>query len=496
MARRVTEKGTDEIRPAMLRHMRELGLPTADRYLAWCRQVGVAASLDKSRIAQKREQEILAAQKAAAEARTKIGRNPRRFLTEACAGNLDPGTIDRPGWGAAATAIAACKVKPEDRDGLAAFLLHIEKVGDLVFESTVIARQSMPYLQALLRLYERKGQWLRDPLEWKPATHNARRQFSSLLRHLLARFDVPVFLDAAWLRSDRGAFRFRDWFIHVGRGNNIRTAKTPYPLTKMIAHHFINAPDDTTIEGALMLADVQSLNGSARLASALMATRLGHRIEADLDKRAFWLSVYRFFIANPLLDLQHAGPIVDFLNFQKFETQEVLVGPGRVERRPPPQPNLTMTRRTPDSLLRQVDEWHGELRIRSRNDGRFWRASGIRSFTMQTGPRDRPHEQVSWTTRELLSGADLADNGRDLRHCVASYASSCAAGACSIWSLDRKTRGEDAHTESVLTIEIDAKGTLIQARGLANRWPTEQEKNVLAAWSQTAGLRVAPSLFS
>lgn len=450
--------------------------------------------LDKSPVERAREIEILLERRAAVEARAKIGRNPRRFLEAACIGKIDPATIDRPGWKEVAAAISACKVKPKDREGLAEFLLHLEKVSDLVFEAVVIARQPMLYLQGLLRLYERRGQWLREPQTWRPKTHNPRRQFSSLARHLFARFDVPVFLDTAWLRSDRGAFRYRNWFVHIGLGKNIRTAKTPYPMTKMIAHHFVHAPDNISIEGALMLADIQSLGGSTRLADALMATRLGHRVETDTQKRAFWLSVYRFFIANPLLDLRHAGPIVDFLNFQKFEAQEVLIGPGEVERRLPPQPNLTMSRRTPESLLRQVEEWHGELRVASKNEKRFWRSSGVRGFTMTTGPRGRPEQQVIWTARELLSGRELVDNGRRLRHCVASYASSCAAGACSIWSLDCREHGQE-RGESVLTIEIDAKGAMVQARGHSNRWPTQQEKNVLDAWARAAGLRPVPHLF-
>src|SRR5262249_9328094 len=153
------------------------------------------------------------------------------------------------------------------------------RVSDLVFETAVAAPQPQLYAEGLVRLHDRKGQWIRDPLDWRPNSHNAGRQFSSLARHLLARYKVPIFLDAVWFRGDRGAHIFRDWFVHIGSGHNIRTAKTPYPLTKMMAHHFVHAPDDATIEGALMLADIKTLGGSPRLAAAFVATRLGQRIE-------------------------------------------------------------------------------------------------------------------------------------------------------------------------------------------------------------------------
>lgn len=493
MARRTTDEA-EPPRPVMARHVRELGLGNVAQYFEWCERHGVAASLEKSAAARQAELAIVAAAKAALEARAKLHRNPRRFIAEACAGRIDPATVDRPGWREVAQAIGRSKDRAGEREQLASFLLHLERVSALVFETVTVAHTPMLYLEGLVRLHERRGQWLRDPLAWKPSSHNAGRQFSSLLRHLLARYDVPLFLDSAWLRGDRGAHRFRDWFVHIGLGHNIRTAKTPYPLTKMIAHHFVQAPAHYTIEGALMLADIKALDGGERLAEALMGTRLGQRVESDAERRAFWLSVYRFFIANPMLDLRHAGPIVDFLNFQKFEGQEVMVGPGRAERRPPPQPNLTMTRRTPDSLLRQVEEWHGELRVARANDKRFWKVSGIPGLTLQTGSKDDPDRLVLWTFRELLSGQELIDNGRALKHCVASYAHSCARGACSIWSLEAR-EGDARRGTPVLTVEVDSNRTVVQARGLANRRPSAQEKNVLETWMKKAALKPGHYLY-
>jgi hypothetical protein len=492
MARRANDEG-EVLRAPMARHLRALGFNTTDAYLLWCVDAGVVPSLEKSAQDRVRETEIYAQRKAAIAARMRVHRNPRRFLSEACAGRIDPASVERPGWREAASMIANAKDGPGERESLADFLLHVERVSDVVFAATA-GRQAVLYLGGLIRLHERKGLWLRDPASWRPSSHNAGRQFSSLVRHLLAKYEVPVFMDMVWLRGDRGSHRFRNWFVHIARGHNIRTAKTPYMLTKMMAHYFVHAPDTATIESALMLADIRAMGGGQRLADALMATRLGQRIEADPARRAFWLSVYRFFIANPMLDLRFAGPIVDFLAFQKFETQEVMVGPGRAEVRPPPQPNLTMSRRTPESLLRQVEAWHGELRTVRANDMRFWKASGVPGFAMRTGPRDRPEEHEHWAMRELLSGRALIDNGRELKHCVASYSASCARGDCSIWALDYR-RGHETEAEALLTVEIDAKGVMVQARGLRNRWPTDKEKGVLAAWMQKAGLKAGPYLY-
>src|SRR5262249_3968951 len=174
--------------------------------------------------------------------------------------------------------------------------------------------------------------------------------------------------------------------------------------------------------------------------------------------------------------------------------QRVMIAPGEFETHPPPQPNLSMARRTPESLLRQVEQWHGALRLIRANDQRFWRASGVRPFAARTGPRDRPEEQTHWRVREILSAQELVEEGRRMRHCVATYAGSCIRGACSIWSLERQ-RGHENHPEAMLTVEIDANKTIVQARGHRNRLPTEQERSVLEAWMRDAGLKSGPYLY-
>jgi hypothetical protein len=475
----------------MAKHIRALRLSDADHYLHWCRQNGLEASLEKSARDRSEELEIPRRLQAALEAQARIQQNPRKFLKQCCADEIDPNTITRPGWREVAAAIASSR--SGDRQRLADFLLHIESVSDLMFASTTFRRQTHLFAWALVRLHDRQRQWIRNYSDWRPDKHNVRRQFGSLLRHLLTKYDVPTFMDMAWLREEKGAYRYRDWFIHLGLGRNIRTARTHYPMTRMIAHHFTAAPADYSIEGALMLADIRSLGGGQRLAEALMATRLGLRVEHDKDKRAFWISVYRFFIENPMLDLRHAGPIIDFLAYQKFEPTEVMVRPGRMELRPPPQPNLTMTRRTAATLLRQVEEWHGQLRKQKAADGRFWKRSGFEAFATETGPRDRPERQVRWWIRELLSGQELVDEGRDLGHCVATYADSCARGLCSIWTMERAAHDEPP--EKLLTIEVDQAGRLIEARGLHNRWPQPDERSILEAWMKKAGLRPGPYLY-
>src|SRR4029077_4063924 len=214
------------------------------------------------------------------------------------------------------------------------------------------------FVDGLLALARHARSWIRLPTGWKPLTHNARRQFSSLARHLFADWPVPTFMDSVWFSGNgRGAVQQQEWFLHIGRGQNISTADLPLSYTKRMAHFFMQAPADLTVEAALRWGQIHGLGGSERLARAIIGTWLGTSFGHD----DFWVTVLQFFIANPMLDLAHVGPIIDYIEQQRFVSQDVLVAPGVVERNGPAQPNFMMKGRTPASLLRQVEAWHRTL---------------------------------------------------------------------------------------------------------------------------------------
>ena len=204
-------------------------------------------------------------------------------------------------------------------------------------------------------------------------------------------------------------------------GHSIRTVETPIPLTKRMAHYFAQAPDDCTVDQALRWGQVLGLGGTPRLAQALATTRLGEHFEHD----DFWITVIRFFIDNPMLDLVHVGPIIDYLHDQRFVEREEFVAPGVFERRPPAQPNLSMKGRNPKALLRQVERWHHQLGNEAFDPRAQWPSSQIRGYDGIEGKEGSPSLR-RWTIREILSSRALVAEGRAMHHCVASYARSCA----------------------------------------------------------------------
>jgi PcfJ-like protein len=120
------------------------------------------------------------------------------------------------------------------------------------------------------------------------------------------------------------------------------------------------------------------------------------------------------------------------------------------------------------------------------HDNLLFRPSGFQPLALRTGGAE---QKTEWRFRELLSGADLAAEGKAMRHCVATYAKSCFAGHCSIWTMELAS---PQGVEKRQTVEVAKEGVIRQCRGRQNRLPTQGELDIIARWAAHAGLAIAP----
>ena len=132
------------------------------------------------------------------------------------------------------------------------------------------------------------------------------------------------------------------------------------------------------------------LGGSERLARAVIGTSL----RDAHDDEPFWLTVIQFFVDNPMLDPEQVGPIVDWIYNQRFAPGPMRIVNDIARDGGIPQPNLSMNGRTVESVLRQVERWHRELKSRddSWNLVAALRHSRLRADRGDGGfAEDRPH---------------------------------------------------------------------------------------------------------
>jgi hypothetical protein len=337
------------------------------------------------------------------------------------------------------------------------------------------------HIGAMSRLARFSSRWIRTPAGYSARSYNGDRQFSELARFLLARWPVPKFFDNAW--SERSTDTHREWFIHLGSGANLRIAAgLPFPLTKMMSHHALLAPDDTPIISALRWGQVRALGGSERLARAVINSSLR---EAQEDE-PFWLSVMQFFAADPMLDPYQVGPVVDWIRNQRFVAEPRRIVNGIACGGGIPQPRLSMKGRTIGSVLRQVERWHRDLNRAAIDSSAVWPTCGIPGYERIEGIKG---SQTIVRIDEIVTSADLQQEGRAMRHCVASYARTCARGTSAIYSLNQDN---GTGYERRLTIQLDVRSKhIVQARGRFNALPLPLDERYLRNWATAAGLTIA-----
>lgn len=367
-------------------------------------------------------------------------------------------------------------------------LWHAQTRTSLLHPSDRAADNRKLFHAGLLDMALHHADWLRPVETWCPLKQNDWPLFTSLARHLFARYPVPAFMTSVWFDLPPGGHRPQhEWYKHLGRGENIRTAPLPLHLTRAMAHLFIQAPHQFSAVQAIRWAQVRGLGGSKILARAIVGTRLGKVLENE----EFWESVLHFFINQPSIDLAHVGPVVDFLQHQRFEWQEAVSPEGVLGKQPPPRPDYTMKGRTVASILRQVAEWHRQLGQDTNHPSRAWRHSPFNDFRLVEGSAALGNMRV-WTITELLTSRALLHEGQAMRHCVATWTEYCIRREASIWSMQVTNRQGQYR---VLTIEVDMPTrTVCQVRGKCNRLPKVAEREVVQRWAAQEGLKVGENL--
>lgn len=352
----------------------------------------------------------------------------------------------------------------------------------------------------LLAVASWKSRWRRSPTDWKPtrfseALGSQWTPFRSLLYWLFADFEAPPFLTEPFEAIDaRPKGTAQQWFIDVAQGGNLRRcAGLPAPLTSRMAHHVVTAPRELSLAAAFRWGQTLGLGGDEYLARVVCQSPLGRRM-FDARAETFWREVIALVAREPLFGAGQFGPLVDYLRYAKFgvlPAQDAfdtygLPYEGRAVEQTvaPPQPNLCVRHRRVRTLLAETDAWHAELdrqHIEGLKSEARWKPLGYDTL-IASG-------EAMW---ELTTHADLREEGREMRHCIAGYAPACAEGRAVILSY-RPT--EEAGRSDRLTLHVNPRArTLVEVRGHCNRLPTKQEWRVIGRLAALARIHVSPEL--
>ncbi len=309
-------------------------------------------------------------------------------------------------------------------------------------------------------MWQMRRQWIRPLNEWKGLSRRVadkRRIIAALANHLFCKYDVPAFMGEAWLTQN---LEHVDWFLHMGKGHNIRTAeKLPFSLTKKEAHYFTQAPKKTTIERAFRYAQVIALGGSSRLYAELVNSSMG----VDFKHHDFWTEVLHFFLRQKELPMYQVRPIIDYVYAQRL-------GVGGSS-------SFSMKGRSLKAVIQKMEAWHEtlyQLNERALYDiNTQWEGIALEDW-------EYFGQEGAYVIHQVTTYKDLLKEGKILGHCVGSYIHKILEEETSIWSVRCLDGSHEKHT---LTVELKYD-EIRQVRGERNRKPTAYEKRVIEAWAK------------
>jgi len=374
-----------------------------------------------------------------------------------------------------------------------AYLCYTMETHSRIFDEYPRAHGKL--IPMLLSLAQREGEWIRPLGSWKPDPEaTGKEQYSSLLEHLFIKYPPPNFFKSVLQTRDGHASQEHAWYLHLGSGQSLRTAPgMRVVLSKREAHNVLRAPTHLSIYEALLWGKLETLGAEPVLIAEIMRTGYAYSFVGEsrsdfrnrpVEIRPQIAALTRMFVRSPNADPNQIGPLIDFLD---------RTGDQAIRQYGPDLKNQTIT-----SLTRGMEEWHeGLYRMRAARreasvECAAWSPDrGIRPLYLPAGS-DEPF--CLWQLIELCCQEALSWEGRAMRHCVASYASRCASGSTSIWSL-RTVSPEGCH--SVATIEVqrvNRSRSIVQARAVANARPDEPAMQMIKRWAERNSISIPMSM--
>jgi len=316
-------------------------------------------------------------------------------------------------------------------------------------------------IQAVYNVFQFKANWRKDIFQWKAVDKSSSSQFVELADYLFCRYEVPAFLYKAFYEPNDK--RFIRWFIHLAAGGKVKEMNDiPIPFTQKMGHYFIHASADLSIIAALRWAQVKGLGGNDELAKRIAYSWIATKPFGD---EIFWDSFIQLLVRSGMFNHEKLTELIDYVREAKRQNN-----------------SYDLKGRTLQSLMRQSDAWHGVHKHVKGNW--FWKPSGLYSLKIE-----RKTDIVK--VEELTEATRLVEEGKAMKHCVASYAYLCAQGKSAIFSLRKYSGGRLEDIFATIEVNIFLKA-IVQAKAKMNRKISEEARKYMELWAAKNGLTINP----
>ncbi len=324
---------------------------------------------------------------------------------------------------------------------------------------------------------------IRPLSSYRPQGCDLRKQIIGLIDHLFVVYSVPAFLYQAFSHThdefNETWAGYRNWFVTIAQGGSFPKLVKPF-MTAKEAHLFLAAPDRNLIRANVWWAKMKAAGLPAEVIDRLV-DRIFAYFQVD-DSGGRLAETIRFFARycgeGCGIEVTKFGEITDCVSWKLRN-----------------EPEFHMQGRTLGSVIRLTQEWHVEMQKAKLHRIIEWPGVQIRDWEFEA-------KEKLWTVVELHTNRELLYEGRAQRHCVFAYVQRCVAGGSAIFSMrayPKVSGGEaiaqqltgDTSTEITrVTIDVNAKREVVEARGPYNRPPTDEETRVLRRWARQMGLEL------
>ncbi len=350
------------------------------------------------------------------------------------------------------------------------------KLQQLSMDSLAVVLHSMQYFSGITR-----------PIEtWNaPKSKNELTLFNSVYQHLFVQYTInkPTsrHISPYYLLSPET--RFTRIMLKIIEGKGLHQFDLEcIKLNSKANYLFMTAPDRLSLFEAIWWAKIRQLGGSEQLAYIIIG---------QLEPTAWrhwkgWMEDFIHFCKKwKITTNKFLKGILNFTAYQNSFREYYIEEKDYSIYVPPIYPDYRLKGRTPASVQRHLKEWEEQIElIKSADCKHEFPAISVKEFNFQ-------YQQQNFKIVHLKSYHQLIEEGRKMKHCVASYGRACLRGESSIWSLRQVITAKQF--KRIATIELckDESDTCFveEFQSKCNTTPSKLAKTIVQQWSEQNNIR-------
>lgn len=362
-----------------------------------------------------------------------------------------------------------------------------QEVLEAITRHPKLAHVSFNFYGAMARILATHGTRTNQLETWKPPKSNHENVlFRSLFNHLFVKYPLPKLV----LRAVRPMVfitnhsEIRTLLFELARGKGIHQIKeNKVKLNGKMNYFFMTAPERLSIIEALWWGKLRAMKVTEQVAYCI----IGRLQPSQWIGWQPWIEDYVYFVNKLKLDdSKQLKDIFEFVMYQwDFRRYQVKLGEDYINV-PVIYHNYSLKKRSLESVTRHLEEWSKQIQLVKRYGcAKEFPEPKLKGFKFTS----KNHQYV---IKRLKNYNELAEEGRQMKHCVSSYANECVQEESSIWSV-RMLTGKGGF-KRLATVEIEyteEKYQLCEFQGKCNTKPSNLTIHMVRQWAKKEGFEMA-----